>query len=256
MLHSIAFAPDDMLASVFGTGNVRLSRISAFLNYVFPFKTCGLPVVSCYAEFDVVVTDYNPFLAAIAVRRAVEAGKSVLLVCGDNSDNWPYDLLLSRPLGEMLAALTRQEDGYEYDPIPVATRLIGEFLRPVADRITVSTDYSEIKLSRRHPSDWLALYGDPKARFTDISSTASERSGLLASLRNAVRTAPRLGRPKWGRAAIFTKELVLTGLSYEVAPFTQMQNGIDWDILSLRLWVRRLPYAETIRKPLAISFRS
>lgn len=228
MLTSIAFAPDDFLAAVFGKGHVRLSRLSAMINLVFPFKTLGLPVVSSYVSFDVVVTDHNPFLAALALRRALNAGKTVLLVCGDHSDHWPYDLLLSRPLSELLAGLSKQEAGFEDDPIPVAMRLITAMVRPFSDRIVVSSSFKQVHVSNRHPEGQLVLYGDPHLNADEPKSESTDRKGLLASLRNAVKSSLRLKNPAWGRVAIFTKALVITGRADGVAHFKHDGGRILW----------------------------
>lgn len=228
VLNSIAFAPDALLTSVFGKGNVWFSRLSATINLLFPFKTFGLPVVSAYAEFDVVVTDHNPFLAAVALRRALSAGKSVLLICGDKSDHWPYDLLLSSALGDMLAGLSKCEDGFENDPVPVAMRLIGELVRPLANKIVVAGNFGQVHVSNRHPEGLLVLYGDPPGP-SDPVNVNSDRRGLLSALRNAVKASPRLKEPRWGRVALFTKEFVITGRADNVAAFRQESGRLFWD---------------------------
>jgi hypothetical protein len=227
MIHSIAFAPSDFLTAVHGGGSLLGARLSACTNMLLPLHKGRHEIVSAYARFDAVVTDHNPFLAAISLRRLVEQGKSCLLVQSGDNDDWPYDLLFSTPIGSLLASLSAQEAGFEDDPLPVPTRLVTEYLRPFASRITVTRSYGGVHLANRQPSGSLALFGNQRQLVpeTDIGALLGS---LRATLHNVLFYSPRLRMPSWGRLAIFTDELVLTGRPHNFGQSMQVDDKLEW----------------------------
>jgi hypothetical protein len=194
---------------------------------LLPFHKGRQNIVSAYAQFDAIVTDHNPFLAAISLRRLVEQGKSCLLVHSDDSDDWPYDLLFSTPIASLLASLSQQEDGFDDDPVPVPTRLISEYLMPFASRITATRSFSGVHLAKRQPSGALALFGNARKRVPE-SDIGAQLASLRATLRNALFYSPRLDLPSWGRLALFTNELVLTGRPQNFGQAEQVDDKLNW----------------------------
>lgn len=227
MIQSIAFAPSHLLTAVHGDGSVIGARFSACTNMLLPLHKGRKNIVSAYAQFDAVVTDHNPFLAAISLRRLVEQGKSCLLVHSGDSDDWPYDLLFSTPIASLLASLSAQDDGFEDDPVPVPTRLITEYLRPFASRITVTRAYSGVHLANRQPPGSLALFGNLRQRVPE-HDIGAQLGSLRATLHNVLFYSPRLGLPSWGRLALFTNELVLTGRPHNFGQSVQIDDKLDW----------------------------
>lgn len=227
MIQNIAFAPSHFLTAVHGDGSVIGARFSACTNMFLPFHKGRQNIVSAYAQFDAVVTDHNPFLAAISLRRLVEQGKSCLLVQSGDADDWPYDLLFSGPIASLLASLSAQEDGFEDDPVPVPTRLVTEYLRPFASRITVTRSYGGVHLANRQPSGALALFGNSRQSVTEADIDV-QLSSLRATLNNALFYSPRLEVPSWGRLAFFTNELVLTGRPQNFGQAVQVTDKLDW----------------------------
>lgn len=227
MSSSIAFAPKDWLASVHGEGSRIGNRISALTNFIFPVHVGRADIVSSYVHYDAVVTDHNPFLAAYSLSRLVAQGKSCLLVLGDDGDDWPYDLLLSKPMGTFLAALANKEADYDQDAVPVPSRLIGDMLYPIAKSVTVCKLYSGVHLSARHPSGAVALFGNPRSG-TGLDSD-DLRSDLNGAVSLALHRSPRLSKPLWGRLAIFAEEVVLTGRPTSFANARQDGDKLFWD---------------------------
>ena len=227
MIQSIAFAPSPLLTAVHGDGSAIGARFAAISNMLLPFHKGRSGIASAYALFDAVVTDHNPFLAAISLRRLVEQGKSCLLVQSDDNDDWPYDLLFSSPIATLLSSLSDQKDNFEDDPVPVPTRLIAEYLRPFSSRITTARSFNGVHLANRQPPSCLALFGNQRQGLPG-SEIKPELSSLRAALQNALFYRPRLAMPSWGRLAIFTDELVLTGRPMNFGSSVQIEDKLDW----------------------------
>jgi hypothetical protein len=194
---------------------------------LLPFHKGRQGIVSAYSQFDAVVTDHNPFLAAISLRRLVEQGKSCLLVHSGDCDDWPYDLLFSTPIATLLASLSYQKEGFEDDPVPVPTRLINEYLRPFASRITATRSYDGVHLANRQPTGSLALFGNIRDHVPE-QDLGAELGSLRATLHNALFYSPKLAMPSWGRLAIFTDELILTGRPNNFGNSIQIADKLDW----------------------------
>jgi hypothetical protein len=227
MIQSIAFAPSPLLTAVHGDGSPAGARFAAWTNMLLPFHKGRQEIVSAYVQFDAVVTDHNPFLAAISLRRLVEQGKSCLLVQSGDNDDWPYDLLFSTPIASLLSSLSDQDGDFEDDPVPVPTRLIAEYLRSFASRITTSRSYGGVHTANRQPPGCLALFGNQRQR-TPEADIGQELGSLRAALHNALFYSPRLNAPSWGRLAIFTDELVLTGRPTNFGSSLQVEDKLDW----------------------------
>lgn len=227
MIQSIAFAPSQLLTAVHGDGSAVGARFAAWSNLLLPFHKGRKDIVSSYVEFDAVVTDHNPFLAAISLRRLIEQGKSCLLVQSDDNDDWPYDLLFSTPIASLLSSLSDQADDFQDDPVPVPTRLIAEYVRPFVSRITTSRSFGGVHCANRQPRSSLALFGNQRRRGSD-SDIEPELGSLRAALHNALFYSPRLPMPSWGRLAIFTNELVLTGRPTNFGQAVQVDDKLDW----------------------------
>ncbi len=224
---SIAFADADCLGSVHGAGSVLGARIAAVGNLMLPVHLRRKTIVSSYAEFDVAVTARNPFLAAFVIKQATEQGlRCVVVPGGAGEDEWPYDLLMSRPVGELLVGVFGDE-GIENNR-PVALQLIDRFLRAAPNDVVVASAFGAASLSRRQPSSSLALFGSPSVSDQIEMADPALRS-LAAGFRVGAKRFGVLEPPHWGQTAIFCKTLAATGMAAGLGSVTTVgDGGFQW----------------------------
>jgi hypothetical protein len=224
---SIAFSATDLLTSVHGSGSAIGARLAAVTNLLMPVHLRRRSIVSSYVESDVAVTAHNPFLAAFVVEAAVRHRKSCVVVPGGpGEDDWPYDLMMSKPIGELLVGIFGDE-GID-NATPVALQLISRFLRSGDDSVVIANEFGFPSISRRQPNTALALFGETPTEVETNSSDPALRS-LAAAFRVGTRLLPRFEQASWGHTAIFCRELVVTGMASGLGSVNLVGDGqFEW----------------------------